>query len=225
MLIYLLFVMAPSLLIAMWAQAKVKSAYGRASKMKARSGSSGAEAAREILHYAGVEGVSIERTQGWLSDHYDPSRRVLRLSPDVYEGRSLASLGIAAHEAGHALQHARNYAPLALRNAIVPAASIGSYLSFILIIVGLVIGMTGLAWLGVGAFAAVVLFQFVNLPCEFNASARARALLTDHGLVTDTEDKEVKRVLDAAALTYVAALVGALLQLAYYALLVAGIRD
>jgi hypothetical protein len=223
--VYLLFVMLPGLLLAMWAQAKVKSAYHKASQIAARSGRTGAQAAAEIMQASGLGDVRIEQTSGWLSDHYDPRHRVLRLSPQVYGGRSLASLGIAAHEAGHALQHAQGYAPLALRNAMVPMASVGSSLSYILVIAGLFFNMAGLMLAGIVFFGAVVLFQVVNLPCEFNASSRAREQLLSMGLITAQEDGSVSKVLNAAAMTYIAAVITSLLNLMYYVMLFLGRRD
>lgn len=220
--VYIVFVMLPSLVLALWAQARVKSAYAKASKVPSLSGMTGAQVAQEIMHADGITDVRVEQVQGFLSDHYDPRKKVLRLSPDVYAGRSLAALGIAAHEAGHALQDAKAYAPLAIRNGIVPIASIGSGLSFFVIIAGLLLQMYPLAWVGVLLFASVVLFQLVNLPVEFDASKRARERLLALSMVTPGEDGTVAKVLNAAALTYVAAMVGAILNLAYYAMLVAG---
>lgn len=221
---YIWFVMVPTLLLALWAQAKVHGAYSRASKIPAISGFSGAEAARYILDQNGLPDVAVERVSGFLSDHYDPRHRVLRLSPDVYGGRSLAALGIAAHEAGHALQQAHHYGPLVLRNAIVPLAAIGSNFSFILILIGLLISPFVL-WLGVAFFALTVVFQLVNLPVEFDASKRAKTMLEHAGLVrTGNEAGEVRSVLNAAAMTYVAATVTAVFNLAYFILL-AGNRE
>jgi hypothetical protein len=160
--------------------------------------------------------------QGFLSDHYDPRHKVLRLSPEVYGGRSLASLGIAAHEAGHAIQDARRYAPLVIRNGLVPLASVGGGLSWVIIIAGFVLaGLNralgeSLILVGIGAFSLTVIFQLVNLPVEFDASRRARAALVDGGLVTAEEDGYVKKVLDAAALTYVAATLSSVLTLLYF---------
>lgn len=222
--LYLILVLLPGMVIALWAQAKVKRAYAKASKIPAQCGRTGAQAAFEILQRAGIDDVDIEPAQGWLSDHYDPRHRVLRLSPDVYGGRSLASLGIAAHEAGHALQHAEAYTPLSLRNGLVPMAAIGSSLSYILLFVGLFLTYGGstfgkpLMVLGVALFSLTVIFQFVNLPCEFNASSRARQHLTTLGLVSSSEDAAVKKVLSAAAMTYVAAVITSLLTLLYFLL-------
>ncbi len=230
---YLVYV-GPAILLAMWAQMKVKSAYAQAGRHAARSGLSGAETAQRILNVYGITDVAIEPVKSFLGDHYDPRHKVLRLSPEVYHGRSLASLGIAAHEVGHAIQHAREYAPLAIRNGLVPVASIGSQLSVGLIFVGLIIGYLSraaapfgstLAVIGLGLFALVVLFQLVNLPVEFNASSRARGILLEQGMVTPQENRVVGKVLNAAAMTYVAATITALMHLLYYASLVLGRRN
>ncbi len=223
---YMLFVFLPALVLGLIAQARVKSAYAKASKMPANSGLSGAQAAQEMLEAEGVYDVKIEQVQGFLSDHYDPRTNTLRLSPQVYAGRSLAALGIAAHEAGHALQKAHSYGPLVIRNGLVPIAGIGSNLSFFIVFLGVILGMAGLAWTGVILFGAVVLFQVVNLPVEFDASSRAKRKLFDLGMVSDRERGAVSKVLNAAAMTYVAATVGAILNLLYFAMLAAGMsRD
>jgi uncharacterized protein len=212
---YLMF-MLPALLFALWAQFQVKSAFARGQQVPATSGVTGAQAASQILSAKGLENVRIEQTGGFLGDHYDPSSKVLRLSSDVFNGRSLAALGVAAHEAGHAIQDAGGYAPLAIRNGIVPLASVGSNLSFVLILIGFLIGSMGLALLGVVLFSLVVIFQLINLPVEYNASSRARQVLVGTGLISPPEEKVVANVLDAAALTYVAATVGSILTLLYY---------
>jgi len=182
-----------------------------------RTGFTGAEAATRILHANGIHDVGVERTHGFLGDHYDPRRRVLRLSPDVYGGRSLASVGIAAHEAGHAVQHQAGYAPLALRNAIVPLAGFGSNAALGLFLLGAFMQAFLLMKIAVVLFAAVVLFQLINLPVEFDASARAKRLLVDYGIISSDELPRVSRVLNAAAMTYVAATVTAIVQLIYFA--------
>lgn len=221
---YLIYV-GPAILLAFWAQARVKSAYREGSKHQARSGLSGAETAQRILDQHGIVDVGIEPVKSFLGDHYDPRKRVLRLSPDVYHGRTLAALGIAAHEVGHAIQHAQRYAPLALRNGLVPMASLGGQISFILILVGTFIAsLKGLAIVGLLLFGTVVLFQLVNLPVEFNASSRARAVLLNNGMITTAEDKVVSKVLSAAAMTYVAATITAIMQLSYFASFVLGRR-
>jgi Zn-dependent membrane protease YugP len=206
----------PALLLSIWAQIRVKSTFARYSKVGVSSGMSGAEAATAVLRSSGLQGLQLERHQGFLSDHYDPRSRTLRLSPDVYDGRSIASVAVAAHEAGHALQHAANYGPLALRSKLVPAVQIGSQLWWFPFVGGMAMNMTGLIWLGIAMFALVVLFQLVTLPTEFDASNRAKEVLPATGVVrTPEEQAGVAKVLNAAALTYVAALVASLMQLLY----------
>ncbi len=212
---YLLFIL-PAMLFALWAQFKVNSAYAGAQKLPAASGFSGAEAAARILAAQGLRRVNIEPVGGYLSDHYDPQTKTLRLSQEVYFGRSLAALGIAAHEAGHAMQDASGYAPLAIRNGIVPLAAVGSNLSFLLIFIGFMVGSLGLALFGIALFSLVVIFQLVNLPVEYNASNRAKDLLLRSGIIAPGESRAVARVLDAAALTYVAATLSAISTLVYY---------
>lgn len=211
---------APALLLALWAQWRIHSSYNAAQQIPAPL--SGAAAARHILDSAGLHDVGIEPTPGHLTDHYDPRDRVLRLSEGVYQQRSLAAVGIAAHEAGHALQHGYGYVPLAVRNAAVPIAGFGSNASFILLILGFVLALPALIWAGIIAFSGVVLFQLVNLPVEFNASARAKAQLATLGIVSPQEMVYVDRVLGAAAMTYVAATLQAILTLLYYVLRFAG---
>jgi uncharacterized protein len=217
--------MAPALLLAAWAQWRVKSAYAEASEIPAGSGLSGAETAQRILDEYGISNVAIESVNTFLGDHYDSQKKVLRLSPGVYNGRSLASLGIAAHEVGHAIQDAKAYAPLTLRNGLVPMASIVSNLAIIMVIAGLVMAMLRpLAIVGLLLWCVVLLSQIVNLPVEFNASRRARAILLSSGMITQVEDRTVAKVLNAAAMTYVAATIAATMQLLYYASLVLGSR-
>jgi hypothetical protein len=204
------------MLLAMWAQWRVHSAYQRASQIRPRSNLCGAEAADAVLQAANVGGVRIETTEGMLSDHYVPGERVLRLSPGVYQERSLAALGIAAHEAGHAIQDARRYPLLVLRNALVPMAMFGSNAAWIILLLGFALQMFGLILAGIIVFSATVVFQLVNLPVEFDASRRARIALVDGGLVTQDEDAEVAKVLNAAALTYVAATLTSVLTLLYF---------
>ncbi len=208
--------LAPGILLALWAQYRVKSAYAEASRIPSQSGYTGASAAQAVMQQAGVEGVQIEPVQGFLSDHYVPGQKILRLSPDVYAGRSLAALGIAAHESGHAIQDARHYPLLVVRNLLVPLASFGSGISWILILVGFLLAWYNLVLIGIVAFSLVVVFQVVNLPVEFDASRRARIALVDGGLVTPEEDAEVGKVLHAAALTYVAGTLTSVLTLLYY---------
>lgn len=213
----------PFFLIGILAQLWVKSAYASAQRRVAPL--SGAAAARHILDSAGLQNVDIEMVPGHLSDHYDPRRKVLRLSQQVYQSRSLAAVGIAAHEAGHAIQDARAYAPLVIRNAAVPAAGFGSNSAFLFIILGLIFSWPTILWAGIGLFACVVFFQLVNLPVEFNASARAKAQLAQLGVVVSAEDAGyVNSVLSAAALTYVAATLQAVMTLVYYIIIARG-RD
>ena len=211
--LYLLLVIPP-MLLGFYAQWKVKSAFSKMSQIPARM--SGFQAARQMLDNAGLQSVGIEQVPGKLSDHYDPRAKVLRLSPDVYGGRSMAALGVACHEAGHAFQDAHNYAPLMIRNAAVPAANFGSGTGMILLMAGLGFGLTPVAWAGVLLFAAVVFFQLVNLPVEFDASARAKHELVAQGMIAGNEEHYISTVLNAAALTYVAATLQAVMTLVYY---------
>jgi Zn-dependent membrane protease YugP len=219
---YLIF-MLPAFLLMLIVQLYVNSAYKKWSQIPARSRVSGAEAAQRLIRTAGLYDVRIEGASGRLTDHYDPRDKTLRLSQGVYEGRSVASLAIAAHELGHAMQDRDGYFPLRLRSAMVPAVNIGSYLGWILIIIGIFLKMTGLAWLGVLVFAGGTVFALATLPVELNASARAKRLLVESGVIVgDDEQGGVNKVLNAAALTYVAALITAVLQLLYYVTLVLG---
>lgn len=199
------------------AQLLVKSTYSKYSKVPNRQGITGAEAAQVILRQAGIDDVRVERHQGFLSDHYSPKEKVVRLSPHNYSERSIAAVCIAAHEVGHAVQHAKRYAPLVMRNLAVPVASIGSNLGWILIIAGLFTKILGLGIAGLVLFGSVVLFQMVTLPVEFNASRRALELLPETGILAADELPGARNVLAAAALTYVAAAVAALAQLLYWA--------
>ncbi len=219
---YMIF-MLPAFILMMLVQWYVQSAYSKWSRVPARMRISGAQAAQRLIQTGGLYGVRIEGIGGNLTDHYDPRNKVLRLSRGVYEGGSVAALAIAAHELGHALQDQEGYFPLRLRAALVPAVNIGSYLGWILILIGLMLQMTGVAWLGVLVFSGGALFALATLPVELNASARARQLLTNSGLiVTEEELRGVNNVLNAAALTYVAALVTAVMQLLYWVTLVLG---
>lgn len=218
-----LLLMGPAIILMLLTQWYVSSTYRKWSKVPARTRLSGAEAAQRLASSGGLYGLRIEGVRGNLTDHYDPRHKVLRLSQGVYGTNSVAALAIAAHELGHAVQDQQGYAPLRLRSALVPAVNIGSNLGWILILIGLLIGMTELAWLGVIAFSAGAVFALATLPVEFNASARAKRLLKDAGLIsTRDEQRGVNAVLNAAALTYVAALVTALMQLLYFTMLVAG---
>lgn len=208
--------------ICILANARVNSTYKKYSKIRSRSGMTGAEAAQRILSMSGIRDVQIQHIKGELTDHYDPSQKVLRLSDNVYDSRSIAAIGVAAHECGHALQHNKGYAPLKIRSFLVPAANIGSRLGLPIVILGLVLGLNfnlpgggvfSLAEIGVWIFAAAVIFQMVTLPVEFNASGRALRLLGDYGIMNQDEVDDCKRVLGAAALTYVAAAAASILQL------------
>ncbi len=220
--VYLLYI-APAVLLALWAQMRVKSTYAEAAQQPAPL--SGAAAVRHILDSAGLGQVTIEQIPGQLTDHYDPRDKVLRLSPEVYQGRTLAAVGIAAHESGHALQDAHAYAPMTIRNAAVPAANFGSGLGIGMIIVGYLMHFGILAWIGMGLFACVVFFQLVNLPVEFNASSRAKAQLVELGIVPRDEMVYVNKVLNAAAWTYVAGTLQSIMILLYYLTLLSGRRD
>lgn len=198
-------ILIPALILAGWAQLHVQSTFSKYSNIGASRRITGAELAANLLRRGGVNNVRIEQIPGDLTDHYDPRSNVLRLSDPVYASSSVAALGVAAHEVGHALQHASGYWPLALRNSIVPVANFGSTASFPLILLGLLLGLPKLAFIGVVVFSAVVLFQVITLPVEFNASHRAVALLESGGYLTSQEIPMVRKVLGAAALTYVAA--------------------
>lgn len=219
---YLMF-MLPAMLVMMIVQFYVKSAYSRWSQVPARSHFTGAEAAQRLIQTGGLSGVNVEGIAGQLTDHYDPGQKVLRLSQGVYGSNSVAALAVAAHELGHAMQDKDGYFPLRFRSALVPMVNIGSYLGWILIIIGILIQVTGLAWLGVLVFSGGALFALATLPVELNASARARVLLHNSGLIqTEEEMRGVSNVLNAAAWTYVAGLFTAVMQLLYWVTLVLG---
>lgn len=205
----------PALLLVMWAQFRVKSTFNKYSKVDASSGLTGAEVAKRLLQDGGLSNVEIQQVAGNLTDHYDPRTKVLRLSDPISKSTSVAALGIAAHEVGHALQHKQAFGAFQLRQSIVPVANIGSTLSMPLFIIGMLMGAGGtfLMNLGIWMFAGAVLFQFVTLPVEFNASSRALALLQSRGYLVEKEVGEAKQVLNAAALTYVAATAMAVMQL------------
>ncbi len=219
---YYLFI-APALILMIWAQWRIKSAFSRGMQISARL--SGAAAARYILDRAGLEHVGVEETGGMLTDHYDPRHKVLRLSRDVYHSQSAAAVGIAAHEAGHAIQDAKNYLPLVIRNAAVPAAMFGPWLFFGLVIVGALMQSMGLILLGIACFGAVVFFQVVNLPVEFDASNRAKAILAEYQIVDAEGSAAVRDVLNAAGWTYVAATLQSILTLLYYIYVLLGDRN
>jgi len=222
--------MAPAILLGLWAQWKVRGTYAAAQEVPARL--SGAAAARHILDAAGLQHVAIEPIAGELSDHYDPRDKVLRLSQGVYGSNSAAAVGIAAHEAGHALQDAHQYAPLVIRNIAVPAANFGGSLGMLLLMVGVgMIGMgaasmgVGFIWAGIIGFGLVAAFQLINLPVEFDASNRAKQLLVQYGIVGNQEMTYVNSVLNAAAWTYVAATLQAVLTVMYYITMISGRRE
>ena len=208
--------MIPALLLSMWATAKTRSAFKKYSQVAASSGLTGAEAAERLLASAGITDVEVTRSQGMLSDHYNPASKKLALSESVYGSRSIAAVGVACHEAGHAIQHAKKYPALGLRTALVPTASLGSRLAFFVILGGMFLQASGLIWAGVILFSAVVLFQLVTLPVEFDASNRAKKLIVEQGIVYENERVGVDKVLNAAAMTYVAAAVAGVLQLLYF---------
>lgn len=213
-----LMLLAPTLVLSIIASIWVKASFSKWSKRALSSQISGAQAARAILDSNGLHDVRVERVGGWLSDHYDPAHKTLRLSPAVHDGRSVSAVGVAAHEAGHALQDKERYAPLVWRTSLVPLASIGSNLTWVLILAGMFLHITHLYTAAVVLFSAVVLFQLVTLPVEFDASSRAKAALTQHGIVSIREADGVSSVLTAAAMTYVAAALTAVMQLVYFVL-------
>ena len=227
--IKLLLMIAPALLLGMWAQFRIRSTYAAAQKQPAPL--SGAAAARHILDSAGLNDVPVEQVPGHLSDHYDPRNKVLRLSPEVYNSHTLAAVGIAAHEAGHALQDAKAYAPLVIRNAAVPMANFGSGAGMWMLFIGLILSQSGFVFgqmlflAGIVLFGAAVFFQVVNLPVEFNASNRAKAQLAELSIVDPERMVYVDKVLNAAALTYVAATLQAVLTLLYFVMRFAGGRN
>lgn len=218
-------VLIPAIILAVYAQSKVKSTYSKYIRINSKKGFTGAEIARSILDSNGLQDVRVEHIRGVLTDHYDPRTRVLRLSDQVYAGSTISSSAIAAHEVGHALQHSSSYAPLNFRNAIVPVVSFASNLSWLFILGGLFLSMTGLIDIGIILFTASVVFQIVTLPVEFNASSRALYQLEATGALTREEIPHGKKVLDAAALTYVAATATAIAQLLRLLLLRERSRD
>src|SRR5690606_36331455 len=201
------------LIIPLWAQARVRSTYKKYSKMPTSSYLSGAEVARKILDDNGLYDVHIEETDGMLSDHYDPRKKVVRLSTEIYHGRSMAASAVAAHEVGHAIQDPQNYAFLRFRHALVPIANLGSNLSFFLIFAGIIFTWAEMLLLGIIFMSAAVLFQLVTLPVEFDASNRAMAQLVSSGIIRNNEERETRKVLNAAAMTYVAAALTAVMEL------------
>ena len=220
----------PAMLFAMWASARVNSTFEKYKKTRNVRGMTGADAARWVLDRNGLTNVRIEHIQGSLTDHYDPSANVVRLSDDVYSSTSTAAIGVACHEVGHAIQHATNYAPVKIRTAIVPITNIGAKLSVPLIIIGLLLSSMGevfvmIAYIGCALFGLVTVFQLVTLPTEFNASSRALKTIEETNLLQGEELNQAKKVLSAAAMTYVAALAVSLAQLMRFLIIVGGRRN
>ena len=221
--LYLL-LMLPGMAVAGWAQSRIASAYREGSRYRVSSGVTGAKAAAIIMNSSGVDNVPIEPVAGQLTNHYDPSKKILRLSASNYQDSSLAAVGVAAHEAGHALQDASHYPLLVVRNLIVPLAGYGSNISFTALMAGMIFRSMTLIWAGILLFSTVVVFQLINLPVEFNASRRAREQLKLTGLITPAEDQVIGKVLGAAAMTYVAATLTSILQLLFFVIRARGFR-
>lgn len=221
---YLIY-MLPALLLGLIAQLYVNASYSRWSKVQNRAGMTGAQVAQRLMERHGMYNLKLKGTPGQLTDHYDPRNKTLALSQDIAQRPSVAAMAITAHELGHAQQDKDNYFPMRIRTALVPMVNIGTNLGWIMILIGLVLQISGLAWLGVIAFSAGVLFSVATLPVELNASKRARVMLQSSGMITSTdEEKGVKQVLNAAALTYVAAIITSVMQLLYFASLAGGTR-
>lgn len=216
--------MIPTFIFALFCQLKVKSSFNKYSSVTSRSGMTGADAAWRILQLNGITDVKIKRVSGRLTDYYDPKAKEICLSEDVFDSRSIAAIGVACHEAGHACQHDQEYFPLKIRNFVIPATRIGSSLGVPLCLIGLLINSTELAYVGIIMYSFVALFQLITLPVEFNASRRALQLIDSNGFLTDEEFKGAKKVLTAAALTYVAALASALASILRLLILVSGGR-
>ena len=221
---YVIFVL-PALLLALWAQTRVSTTFNRYSKIASQKGLTGFDAARKILDEHGLHGVQIERVSGNLTDHFDPKSNVIRLSDSVYANNSIGAVGVAAHEAGHAVQHSEGYTPIKVRNAVIPAANIGSYAAFPLALLGILMSSDWLINAGIILFSAVVFFQLVTLPVEFNASSRAIRVLSDSEMLDKQEVRGVKKVLSAAAMTYVAAAATAVMNLVRLLVLTGRNRD
>lgn len=219
--IYLLFA-APALIVMVYAQWRVSTTYKKYSKVPNMQKRTGAEIALSLLKANGISDVKVEETKGMLTDHYDPRKKTLRLSKDIYRLSSVSSIGIVAHEVGHAVQDNAGYFPMKVRGALVPVANVGTWLGYIFFILGIVLSVANLVWAGVILFSGAVLFALITLPVEFNASMRARQMLNANGMVTTTESNAVSAVLSAAALTYVAALLQAVSSLLYYVFVATG---
>ena len=222
--IYYFILVVPALLLSLWAQYKVNSTYSKYSQIGSARKLTGSQAARAILDMNGLQHVALERISGNLTDHFDPKTTGVRLSDGVYNNYSIAAVGVAAHECGHAVQFAQGYSPMKLRSAIIPITNLGSTVSVPLILLGFMMGLEGLVTVGILLFSTVALFQLVTLPVEFNASRRALAVLESRGFLSDEELKGTKRVLSAAAMTYVAALITSLAQLLRLILVFGGRR-
>jgi len=207
---------APALLLAVIAQLLVKFTFNKYSKIRSYSGMTGAQAAERMMRSNGIYDVQVEETSGFLSDHYDPSKKVLRLSPDVYRSNSLAAVGIACHEAGHAMQHAQGYFPLVVRTTLVPVTMISSQFAYIVFFIGLALQLKPILFVGVGMFACAFIFAIITLPVEWDASARAKQHMLTAGIVSPTQERDAGKVLNAAFLTYLAGAVAALMTLLYY---------
>lgn len=212
-------IIAPGLALSLYATFRTKSTFSKYSKVGSRSGLTGAQAAELMLRRQGVSGVRIERSGGWLSDHYDPSKKALRLSKDVYASQSLSAIGVACHEAGHAIQDAHNYGMLSLRTALVPATNFTSTFSYFMIIGGFVFHFTGLIFLGACLFSVAVVFSLITLPVEWDASRRAKLAIDEAGMLSPEENRHASKVLNAAFMTYLAAAVTSVLTLLYYLIL------
>jgi hypothetical protein len=219
--LYLL-ISLPALLLGFWAQMKIKTSFSKYSQVRTTTGLTGAEVARRMLDQNGLRNIQIEQTSGTMSDHYDPQAKTLRLSNGVYSSPSVAAAGIAAHESGHAIQDATNYGPIKLRKIMIPSVKIGSWLGPIIFMGGLLFSSPNLAWVGIILFSATALFAVVTLPVEFNASNRAKEWLANSGVIYSGELVGVHKVLDAAALTYVAGGLQSISTILYYVLLLSG---
>jgi len=222
--LYLL-ISLPALILGFWAQSKIRSSYNKFSKVRTSNGMSGADVARHILDANGLLDIKIDQTRGSLSDHYDPRSKTLSLSSNVFQGNSIASAGVAAHEAGHAIQHKEKYGPLKLRSIMIPTVQLGSWLGPILFFLGYFFANDNLSWIGVILFAGVAVFSIVTIPVEIDASKRAKAILVNEGILYSGELTGVNQVLDAAAWTYVAAATQAISNVLYYVLLLSGRRS
>ena len=213
--VYIIF-MAPALALSLWANWRVKANFNKYSSTRCSRGITGAAAAAELLSKEGITDVKIVLTKGKLSDHYNPITKTLALSEEVHNSSSIAAIGIAAHEAGHAIQHAQHYMPLWIRSVLVPTAKIGSNIGYFVMIMGLIMSSTNMIFLGAFLFSAVLLFQIATLPVEFNASSRAKSLVVEYGIISSEEQVGINLILNSAALTYVAAAVSTLLTLLYF---------